>query len=243
MAFGQAAVPSPASCKNAWARPSTGGSSVSRNSSARGVGAIVVGTRQPKLGLQGSVSQPFKVSHVESGSLSDVSTSGSMSDDSMTSSRCSTSEILSPTSLPGSLEDCFSASSSPEENPNQDGPRQTSTRTRGDLSQKRARSPDHFGRISFQLGRRAGYKSLVMCEAFCKADKDKDGILTVSDMEEVFRHFNLPSSDATIFFKLMDKGDHGRIWWREVVAVLRPMLNVGEPCGLFWDQFEDDDWP
>jgi len=73
-------------------------------------------------------------------------------------------------------------------------------------------------------------------------DKDKDGVLDVSDMEEVFRHFDLPPSDASVFFNLMDKDGLGRIWWREVMAILAPMLKPGKPCGLFWDEWEDNDF-
>lgn len=81
-----------------------------------------------------------------------------------------------------------------------------------------------------------------MYKALQAADTDQDGLLSASDMERCFKRFRLPSSDATIFFDVLDIEGRGRIWWREIVAIMRPMLAQGEPCGLFFNQWEEDDW-
>jgi hypothetical protein len=56
-------------------------------------------------------------------------------------------------------------------------------------------------------------------------------------MEDVFSQFQLSSSDANTFFKALDPDDLGRVWWREVIAILKPMLKEIEPSGSFWDEF------
>jgi len=86
------------------------------------------------------------------------------------------------------------------------------------------------------LCRRAWFKPLIISKAFVAADKDQDGLLSSSDVEDVFSHFQLPSSDANAFFKALDPDDLGRIWWREVIAILKPMLKEPEPSVL-WDDF------
>jgi Ca2+-binding EF-hand superfamily protein len=57
------------------------------------------------------------------------------------------------------------------------------------------------------------------------ADKDQDGMLTEADMTDVFESFDLPSTDASIFFKENDKDGQGQVWWREIFAALAPSLN------------------
>lgn len=102
-------------------------------------------------------------------------------------------------------------------------------RERGSSIRRRPRSPDHFGRITLELGKAAKYSSLAIREAFVAADKDKDGLLTASGMEHFFEHFGLPSSDALIFFNLMSKDSSGMLCWREIVSILAPMLKEVKP--------------
>jgi len=176
--------------------------------------------------------KPVKISRFSSRSLSDVSTAVSDECDCMSceSSRGSTAST-SAGSLPGSVDE------------NQDIQQLTSTRKGDSNKSRRPRSPDHFGRISLELSTKASFRSFALTKAFVAADKNQDGLLTSSDMEQVFRHFQLPSSDANTFFKILDTKGQGRIWWRETVAILKPMLNKDEPSGLFWDEFYGSDSP
>jgi len=104
-----------------------------------------------------------------------------------------------------------------------------SRRERGSGIKRRPRSPDHFERITLELGEAAHYSSIAVREALSAVDKDKDGLLTESCMQGVFEHFGLPSSDASIFFNLMSQDSSGRICWREVIAILAPMLKAVKP--------------
>jgi hypothetical protein len=77
-----------------------------------------------------------------------------------------------------------------------------------------------FGRIAFELGQKVDFKTLNVSEAFKAADQDHDGILTENDMKDVFWFFGMPSSDASIFFKLIDTEGESQICWREVIEIL-----------------------
>jgi len=227
MAFGQSAVTSPATSTTTWATASVRSCSARRNRAARSVGAAVAATLKLKFEtVRNNDKHSCKVSPFSSGSLSDMCTANSDESDDCMSSKSSVGSIASTStgSLPGSVDQ------------NQETQHQTSTR-----KSRRPRSPDHFGRISLELSRKASFKSLR--QAFMAAEKDQDGLLSPSDMEEVFCHFQLPSSDANTFFKGLDKNGQGRIWWRETLAILKPILKKGEPSVVSWDAFYGSDSP
>jgi len=211
MGFGQVAVTSPTS-KNIWAARS---SPERRNNAARSVGVAVAASCKLKLGLS-NANRSCQVSPFESW-LAEAN--HEMSDESMSATRCSSAASSSNMSLPGSLD---------EEKQRHIPIVKTTTRARGSSVKRHPRSADHFSRIAFELCQKASFKSSQLCEAFRNADKNNEGMITQTGMEDVFWFFDLPSSDATIFFQLMDKNNEGQIWWREIVAVLAPVFKKGD---------------
>jgi len=221
MAFGQATATSHTTStilknlESTWTNASARSCSTRRNRSARSVGAAVAASCK----LRSSSRHSCKVSPLRSGCLSDASTAVSDA-----SEDCISSSGSSTLSLPGSVEE------------NQETQQQASTSKKDSSKKRHDGTRYHFGRISSELCRRAWFKPLIISKAFVAADKDQDGLLSSSDVEDVFSHFQLPSSDANAFFKALDPDDLGRIWWREVIAILKPMLKEPEPSVL-WDDF------
>jgi hypothetical protein len=106
-------------------------------------------------------------------------------------------------------------------------------------------------RISFDLAKAADFDALTVSKAFAAADKDQDGVLTRSDMQDFFQHFGLPSSDAILFFDLMDTHGSGTLYWHEIAAIIAPLFKQVKPkqdCIALSIQFKqeimkDDDEP
>merc|ERR1719265_1029171 len=217
-----------------------------------------------------------KLSPFSNQALSDASTL--LSDDCVSSSRSSTPTSLFD--APGKLERCGSSSSSSTRDGSLPGsvcadfestsssfervsPSSSSTcdadeesqqpmtrRERGSSIKRRPRAPDHLGRISLNLAKAADFNALAVSKALAAAS-NQDGVLTEPDLQDVFQSFGLPSSDALIFFNLLDTNGNGTLYWREIVAILAPLfkeVQAKQDCIALSIQFKqeimkDDDEP
>eukprot|EP00746_Dinoflagellata_sp_MGD_P165396 gnl/MRDRNA2_/MRDRNA2_94639_c0_seq1.p1 gnl/MRDRNA2_/MRDRNA2_94639_c0~~gnl/MRDRNA2_/MRDRNA2_94639_c0_seq1.p1 ORF type:complete len:321 (+),score=50.61 gnl/MRDRNA2_/MRDRNA2_94639_c0_seq1:93-965(+) len=244
---------------NTWTTASVRSNSLRRNNAGRSVGAAVAATCKNKLAMKSTQNTakltPFSNQAFSDAStmLSDDnmassrSSTASIADQILLSApgqfeRCgsSSSSSTGDESLLGSVGSSFEGSGSSSSSTcdgslpgslcaGEEGQQPMMRRERGSTIKRRPRPPDHLRRISCGLATAADFNALAVSRAFEGADKDRDGVLTMSDMQDVFQYFGLPSEDAIIFVNLMDTHGSGTLYWREIVAILAPLFKEVQP--------------
>lgn len=77
------------------------------------------------------------------------------------------------------------------------------------------------------IGSKASARFRTVNQCFRNMDQDCDGLVTRSEVQELFRSFHLPEDFANRFFELMDIDRSGGIDYRELQRIIGPYIQPG----------------